>query len=101
MQMIPIRAVPNQTLQVLVASQAVTLNVYQFAYGLFIDVYLNDALVVGGVICNNLTRIVRSAYLGLAGDFAFVDTQGSKNPVYTGLGDRFQLLYLEEADLPA
>ncbi len=77
------------------------LNVYQFAYGLFVDVYLGPTLVIGGVICENRNRIVRSAYLGFVGDLAFVDSQGSEDPVYTGLGGRWQLVYLEEADLEA
>jgi hypothetical protein len=29
------------------------------------------------------------------------DTQGASDPVYTGAGSRFQLVYLEPADLPA
>lgn len=101
MQLVPLQAVPNQTLQVQLAGQACALNVYQLTYGLFVDVYVNNTLVIAGVIAENLNRIVRSLYLGLVGDFAFIDTQGATDPVYTGLGARYQLLYLEEADLPA
>lgn len=101
MQVIPIQPLPNQTMQVQLANQPCTLNIYQLAYGLFIDVVLNDSIIVGGVICENLNRIVRSLYLGFVGDFVFVDTQGTDDPIYTGLGDRFILVYLEEADLPA
>ena len=99
MQIVPVQALPNQSLQVQVGDQAVALNIYQLAYGLFVDVYLDNALVIGGVIAENLNRIVRSTYLGLVGDFTFVDTQGATDPVYTGLGDRYQLVYLEAADL--
>lgn len=101
MQIVPTKAIPNQTLQVQLDSQPCTLNVYQLAYGLFIDVYVGNALVVAGVICENLNRIVRSLYLGFSGDLAFFDTQGTDDPVYTGLGARFQLVYLEESDLPS
>lgn len=101
MQIVPVQRLPNQTLQVQLAAQACTLNVYQLAYGLFVDVYVNDVLIIAGVIAENLNRIVRSVYLGFAGDFMFVDTQGSQNPVYTGLGARYVLVYLEAADLPA
>jgi hypothetical protein len=52
------------------------------------------------VICLNLVRIVRSLYLGFSGDLCFLDTQGSTDPVYTGLGTRYQFLYLEKQDLP-
>lgn len=101
MQIVPLKPLPNQTVQVQLAEQACSLHVYQLTYGLFIDVYVNDALIIGGVICENLNRIVRSLYLGFVGDFIFGDTQGNSDPVYTGLGSRFMLAYLEEADLPA
>ena len=100
MLIVPIKPLPNQTLQVQLAGQAVSLNIYQLAYGLFVDVLLNNAPVINGVIAQNLNRIVRSLYLGLVGDFVFVDTQGDEDPVYTGLGSRFLLVYLEESDLP-
>lgn len=101
MQLVPLQAVPNQTFQIQLAGQACTLDVYQLAFGLFVDLYVAGALVIGGVIAENLNRIVRSAYLGFGGDFVFFDTQGASDPVYTGLGGRYQLVYLEEADLDA
>ena len=100
MQTVPIQAVANQTLQVQLGTQACSLNIYQQTYGLYVDVYVNNVLIIAGVIAENLNRIVRSVYLGFVGDFAFVDTQGSSDPIYTGLGDRYQLIYLEPADLP-
>lgn len=100
MMLVPTRSLASQVLQVSLASQNVTLHVYQTAYGLFMDVYVGPTLIIGGVICQNLNRIVRSLYLGFVGDFGWFDTQGTDDPVYTGLGTRWQLFYLEEADLP-
>lgn len=99
MQLIPIQAVPNQTLQVQLGGQACVVNVYQLAYGLFLDLYVGNSLIVAGVICQNLNRIVRSLYLGFSGDLCFFDEQGAEDPVYTGLGSRFQLVYLSPSDL--
>lgn len=101
MQTVPLQPIPNQTLQVQLGGQACTLNVVQFQYGLFMDVYVGGTLIVAGVICLNGNLVVRSAYLGFSGDFEFVDTQGSADPVYTGLGGRFQLLYLTSAEIAA
>ena len=98
---IPLQAVPNQTVTVTLSDQVTQLNVYQTYEGLFIDVLVENVLIVGGVICENQNRIVRSDYLGLSGDLAFVDTQGSDDPVYTGLGTRFFLTYLTAAELSA
>lgn len=99
MQIIPLQAVPSQILQVTLAGQNAQINVYQKAFGLFCDLYVNNALIIGGVLCENLNRIVRSAYLGFIGDLAFFDTQGESDPVYSGMGARYQLAYLEVSDL--
>jgi hypothetical protein len=101
MLLVPIQPLPNQTLQVQLDGQACTLNIYQQAYGLYMDVLVNGTQIIGGVLCENLNRIVRSLYLGFLGDFLFVDLQGSSDPVYTGLGTQFALIYLEQSDLPA
>jgi hypothetical protein len=68
-------------------------------YGLFMDVSVNDAPIVQSVICQNWNRIIRSAYLGFIGDFAFWDTQGSTDPGHTDLGSRYLLYHLEKSDL--
>lgn len=97
-QVIPVRAVPNQTFNVQLNGQPVRLAIYQKSTGLFMDVYVNDALIIAGVICLNGTAIVRTAYLGFIGDLAFFDNQpsplnGPSDPDYTGLGARFPLYY--------
>lgn len=99
MLIVPTLAIPSQSLQTQLGGQAVSLNVYQQAYGLYIDVYANGALVIAGVICENLNPIIRSTYFGFIGDFIFGDTQGLTDPVYTGLGSRYQLAYLEASDI--
>ena len=99
MQVVPIQPLPNQTLQVQLGGQSCTLNIYQNAYALFMDVYVGADQIVAGVICQDDNRIVRSAYLGFIGDFIFNDLQGTSDPLYPQLGSRFQLLYLEASDL--
>jgi len=96
---IPIVTLPNQQLQVQLAGQGCNINIYQTSYGLFLDLYSNGVLIVAGVLCKNLTLLVRNAYLGFTGDIGFLDTQGTSDPDYTGLGSRFQLLYLTSSDL--
>lgn len=97
MNVVPLQPIPNQTLQVQLNGQACTLDIFQYAYGLFMSVYVGNNLVIASVICENFVRIVRDAYLGFSGDFIFLDMQGAEDPVYTGLGGasaRFQLIYL-------
>ena len=101
MVIIPLQAVPSQAVSVTLGTQISQINVYQKLPGLFIDLYVDNVLVIGGVICQNLNRIVRSAYLGFSGDLAFIDNQGDTDPVFTGLGTRYSLAYLSPADLLA
>lgn len=104
MQVVPLQPIPNQTLQVQLEGQACTLDVFQTAFGLFMSVNIGSTVIIATVLCENLNRIVRSAYLGFDGDFTFLDTQGTADPVYTGLGGadaQFQLLYLTAAELAA
>lgn len=102
MQILPLQALPNQTLTILLAKQLVKLSIYTTVDGnMYMDVFVNHVAIITGVICQNQNRIVRDAYLGFIGDLAFNDTLGSDDPVYSGLGTRFQLFYLSAADVAA
>lgn len=114
MLVIPTLAVPSQTLTVALAGQRCALALYErrdytVPYGgaarppggvdyppaLYLDLLLNDAPVVLGVLCLQGVLLVRDAYLGFIGDLAFFDLQGTVNPFGDGLGTRFYLAFLE------
>lgn len=102
MLVVPLQPIPNQTLQVQLNGQACTLDVFQYAYGLFMSVTVGDTLIIATVLCENDVLIVRNSYLGFIGDFIFFDTQGTQNPDYTGLGgavSRYKLIYLFPAEI--
>lgn len=101
MQIIPLQAVPNQAVTVTLAGQNCQINVYAKLYGLFVDLYVSNVLVVGGVLALDRNLVVRSTYLGFVGDFCLIDTQGTSDPVYDGLGSRYQLAYIEASELIA
>lgn len=101
MQIIPLIPVPSQKLEITLGNQTCQIEVYQKSTGLYLNLSVNNALIIGGVICQNLNRIVRSTYLGFIGDLAFIDNEGSADPVYTGLGNRYSLAYLDASDLIA
>jgi hypothetical protein len=101
MLIIPLQDVPNQVVSVPLSGQSVQISVYLRGTDLFMDVFVGASVpVIQGVICQNENLIVRNLYLGFQGDFAFFDTEGSDDPVYTGLGTRFQLVYIEPSELP-
>ena len=93
-QIIPISDNYSQTLTVSLSGQQCTINLYQKSTGFYCDLYVNNSLVIGGVICHNLNKIVRDSYLGFIGDLYFYDTQGVDDPSSPGLGSRYQFLYL-------
>jgi hypothetical protein len=100
MQTIPLKSVPNQTLTIILATQLTKLRLFTTVDGkLYIDVLVNDVVLLAGVLCQNQNRIIRDSYFGFAGDFAFVDTQASNDPEFGGLGQRYQLVYLSETDI--
>lgn len=104
MLVVPLSAVPSQIVTTNLNNQPCQIAVYQKLTGMFIDLYVNDVLIVGGVECENVNRIVRDVYLGFSGDLLFLDNQpsqtdGPSDPFYTGLGTRFTLMYLFPTEL--
>jgi hypothetical protein len=95
MQRVPLQAMPNQTLAITLARQAAQIAVRQNGDNLYFDLMLGGEYIVRTRICRDRQRLLLDAgYRGFVGDFMFVDTQGSEDPYYTGLGARFALVYL-------
>lgn len=92
---VPILPIKSQELVVQLGGQSCRIRIHWQTYALYVDLYVNDALIIGGVIAQNLNRIVRSKYLGFTGDLYFFDTMGRSDPTWQGLNDRFVLIYDE------
>lgn len=86
MQIVPLQAVPSQQLQISLGGQSCQIAVYSQNTGLYVDVNVNGVDFSIGVIARNLGPLVPTMYLGFIGNLLFVDTQGTSDPVYTGLG---------------
>ena len=91
--LVPLVAVPSQTLSVQLGVLSCRINVYQKATGLYFDLLVADVAIVTGALALNLNKLVRSAYLGFTGDLYFFDTAGTADPTYDGLGARYVLLW--------
>lgn len=90
---VPLSPVPSQTVTVNLNNQVCQITVYQKHEGMFLDLLVNGAPVVYGVICQNANYIVRYSYLPFVGDLYFIDTQGIEPPYYAGIGNRWLLVY--------
>lgn len=94
---IPIRAVPSQTIQVTLSGQPVTLYLRQLGGRQYISVSLAGTVLCETVLMVNRSAIIRAAYTGFVGDIAVYDTQGDEAPEYTGWGSRWLLLFNDAA----
>lgn len=95
MILIPLQAVPNQTFNATLANQVAQIALRQNGPNIYFDLLVNDTPVVTTRICRDRQRLLLDAqYRGFSGDFAFVDTQGTDDPFFTGLGTRYQLYYI-------
>lgn len=113
-QIIPVQPVASQTLNVTLNQQACQINLYAKSIYIpitppgsisinppvyvpvtvfFLDLYLNDTLVIGGCLVRNGVGIVQDSYFGFTGEIAIEDTEGNTDPTIAGLGTRFLLTY--------
>ena len=102
MLVIPTQAVANQTLEVSLDGQACSITIWSKSTGMFLDLYVNDVLIQGGMLCRQAVRLVRDSYIGFIGDLCWFDTQTPPaDPEYTDIGPngRWFLAYLETSDI--
>lgn len=93
LQIVPVRPVPAQEFDIVLAQQACTITLYQKRGTIYMDLVAGGKPVIIGALCRDRSYIVRSEYLGFVGDMFFVDTQGEADPLYGGLGTRWILMY--------
>lgn len=91
---ISLNAVAAQTLKINLSGNIVQITLRQLASGLYADFVLNGTTIICGLLCQDRTWLIRYAYLGMPGDFIFVDTQGASDPTYGGLNSRYLLIYV-------
>lgn len=114
MQYVPLAAVEAQTIQIVLDGQQCAIAVYtKIGYELtdavelenviqiiYFDLQVNGVNITNTQNCLNLARLLLNRqYLDFSGDFVFIDTQGTENPQWEGLGTRWVLVYLEAADV--
>lgn len=98
MLVIPVQPVPSQQLQVVLGNQNCQIAIYQKTQGLFVDLNSNGVDISTCTIAQNANPLNPIGYSGFQGNLIFVDMQGLTDPVYTGLGLRYQLVYLTAAE---
>jgi hypothetical protein len=95
---IPLQPVPSQQLQIVLGEQNCQISVYLKGTAIYVDTAVNGTNISTAVAALDVVPLVPIAYTGFLGNLLFTDTQGNNNPTYDGLGGRYQLLYLSDAE---
>ena len=99
MLQIPIQPVPSQQVLVVLGGQNCLINIYQKGSRIFVDLNSNGTSMCIAALAHNAVPLdACNAYDGFQGNLYFIDTQGADDPQYTGLGSRWQLVYLTAAE---
>lgn len=84
---------PSQVLRAQLAGQAVQIALTQKRTGLFADVLAGGTQIAAGVLCRDGVPILPMSGSLFPGNIALFDTLGSADPIFSGLGDRFHLVW--------
>lgn len=93
---IPISAVPSQRINVTLSGVSVDLAIRELV-GIFVDIYVGGKIVSGSILGLNRINMLRYKRMGIPGALYFLDTLGDQDPKYSGLGDRWILVYDDAA----
>lgn len=91
--LIPLQPIASQTLSCSLSGASCQIWLRQLSTGLYIDLSIEAAPILSGILCTTGDDLIRSPITPLPGKLFFTDTQGSNAPDYTGLGQRFSLIY--------
>lgn len=89
----------SQSISVNLAGQQCTIRLIQRESFMYMDLTVNGNPIMQGVPCLYGNKMVGYSYLGFKGDLVFIDNDGQNDPSYEGLGSRYILYYIEEAEL--
>lgn len=90
---IPLQDSANQSFSCTLDGAIAQITLRTTDYGLFADVVYAGVSVAAGRICLDRTDINPNRYLGMPQALFFADLQGATDPVYTGFGTQYLLIY--------
>lgn len=94
-QIIPIQPVPNQTVLCVLSGQNCQIAIYLRGENIYVDLNSNGTdMCVGCIALNAVPLDACNSYDGFQGNLYFIDLQGVDDPLYTGFGSRWVLVYL-------
>lgn len=94
MQTVPLQATPAQSIKSVLGGQNCRIILSQKPQGMFFDLEVDSVRIVSSIIARDAVPLVCREYEGFRGNLLFIDTQGGDDPLSSGLGSRWQLVYL-------
>jgi len=94
-QIVPLAPIPAQDCKIVLGGQNCHITVYQKPEGLFVNIVADGIDIALAVIARDTVTLIARGYAGFIGSLFFIDTLGTSDPDYTGLGSRYQLVYNE------
>lgn len=90
---IPIDKIPNQSFDVNLDGRNFRFEFITKGVFIYMNLSIEEEEKLNGIICLNDVDLIQYNDIGVNGRIYFFDTQGDKNPVYYGLGERWVLFY--------
>ena len=90
---IPLSPVPNQEFNITLGEQECIFTFITRGVYLYMNLNVDGSDVINGQICLNNVPLIQYKSLKFKGQLYFTDTQGSLDPLYYGLNDRWLLIY--------
>jgi hypothetical protein len=94
-QIVPLPQSANATFSAVLDGQEAIFNLTTTDFGLFADVVYNGVPVINARLCLDRVDINPRRYNGMPQALFFADTQGTTDPIFTGFGSRYLLVYGE------
>ena len=100
MNIIPLNAIPAQHLQIVLDDQDCDISVYTRGEQeiLYLDLVVDGVVVQNGAILQNAVSAIQIPNRTFSGTLAIVDLQGDDHPKWSGLGDRWLLIYWSDGE---
>lgn len=93
---VPLSSLPSQELSLVLGNQDVTVRVLTRGDYLYLDILKESTPVIQGQLIVTGQNLLPSGLSNFVGNFQMVDINGTSDPVYTGLGTQYRLLYNDE-----
>lgn len=92
-QVIPLTALAVQQFSCVLDNQTAQFTLITTEDGLFADIVYKGVSIASGRLCLDRTNLNSSPYTGLPQGLFFVDLLGISDPIYTGFGTQYLLIY--------